>query len=999
MRCARCGFDASDLWQVLPVVIARLQQEGRISYRVLKRGLDCDDALLEDLCAELVFKRLATDEDGKGLVWIGGDRPVAEPPSPRPAPDAHAAHPRSEGSLPSPLAPAPPDGASPVTEETADSPAAAETDPAEAQASGPPQDATQDAAPGGTQTQHPPILLGRDVEVGLCELRREQSKEGFGQVVLVSGAAGIGKSQLVSWLSRAAQQDGATCLSFRCQSDRQLSALWPVVEHLRQRLEWQAAENRLDRLETFLRVHNLSVDEMLPIFARLLSVSLDGRTGPQLVSPHLERRELYAGLTAWLLHEAQQTPVFMCWEDLHWADPSTLELIGLLIEQTSQVRMLNVCTFRSEFVVPWSNRSYMTPLSLDPLEDPDTEALIRRLADGAALPDELVHAITTTSAGVPLFAEALTKLALDSALLEPVDGHSVLHAPLAELKLPTTLAHTLAARLERLPQAQEAVQLGAVLGPTFSYETLRSVLSTDERRLQEQCAQLVRSGLIVQHGPIPRACYRFAHDVIHQVAYTSTPPTTRQKYHHHYGTFLTQHCSELAQAQPECVARHYAEAETNEPAVAYWLQAGQRAYGRAAYREAAEHLQHGLAVVPSLPDAAARYQTEFALQAWLGRVLAAGQNLNAPEVEQAYGRAHELSARLADDRTLSPLLFSVRQFYAARADYRSARELAQRQLTLAEQAGERALRLTAHVGLGTVCLWLGEYATALEHFEQSIALYQANKHRTLALRYGTNPKTTACSLAAWTVWYLGYPEQALSLNKQARSVAQDAASPLELTWAALCSAWLHQHRGEWQLVHEPAAQGLSLAAEHGLSFPSAVAGVLQGWALAKQGQTKDGIEQVHRGLSLAQDSGVGWGRPYLLGLLADAYGLAGQAEEGLNVLVDALGIIRRTDERFCEPELYRLRGELLLAREHGLSRPQASSSEAEDCLLLAIKIARRQSAKSWELRAALSLSRLWQRQGKTQQAHQVLESVYGWFSEGLDTPDAQDARALLAALG
>ncbi len=987
MRCARCGFDASDLWEVLPVVIARLQQEGRCSYHALKRGLGCDDALLEDLRTELVFKRLATDEDGQGLVWTGQEPPVAEPPAPWPAP---AVPPHADGSPPSPPVPS--------AEETPSRPAATETDP------------SQDARPGAGRDQHPPVLLGRDVEVGLCELRWEQSKEGCGQVVLVSGAAGLGKSRLVGWLSHAARQDGARCLSFHCQSDRQLSALRPVVDHLHRRLEWQTTDKRLERLETFLRAHHLAVDEMLPVFARLLSVPLDGRVGPQLVSPHLDRRAVYAGLTSWLLHEAQHAPVLLCWEDLHWADPSTLELIGLLVEQTPQLRMLTVCTFRPEFVVPWSNRSSLTPLSLDPLEEPATEALVRCLADGAALPDEMLHAITTTSAGVPLFAEALTILALDSALLTS-DGQAGLHGPPAELKLPTTLAEALAARLEKLPEAQEVVQLGAALGPAFSYETLRSLSSTDESRLQEQCTQLVRSGLLVQHGSVPRARYRFAHDSIHQVAYTSTPPTTRQKYHHDYATFLTRRCSEFGQTQAEWVACHYAKAETIKPAVACWLQAGQRAYRQAAYREAAGQLRHGLAALSKLPDAAERDQIEFVLQAWLGRVLAADRSLSVPEVGQAYGRAHELSSRLEDDRTLSPLLFSVGQFYAARAEYRTARELAQRQLSLAEQAGERALRLTAHVGLGTVCLWLGEYATAREQFEQSISLYQANKHRGLALRYGTNPKTTSCSLAAWTVWYLGYPEQALSLNEQAQRMADDASSPLELAWAVLCSAWLHQHRGEWQQVHERASRGLSLATEHGLSFPSAVATVLQGWALARQGQAEDGTQQIRRGLTLVQESGVGWGRPYLLGLLADACGLAGRAEEGVGVLGDALGLIRSTDERFCEPELYRLRGELLLAwserdddrsqsrslhGENGSS--QASSPEAEDCLLLALKIARRQSAKSWELRAALSLSRLWQRQGKIQQAQEVVESVYGWFSEGFQTPDAQAARAVLASL-
>ena len=995
MRCARCGFDASDLWQVLPVVIARLQREGRISYRALKRGLGCDDALLEDVRAELVFKRLAADEGGEGLVWIGEDRPGDEPLPP--APDTRPVHVHQDSSPPSPPVPPPVDADSPVPEDTPASPAAAKPGSTEAQASDPTQDAMTDTTE--EPPQSPPVLFGRDVEVGLCELRREQSKEGFGQVVLVSGEAGIGKSQLVRWLAHNAQQDGATCLSFRCRSDRQLSALWPVVEHLRQRLEWRLAENRRERLETFLRAHDLTADEMLAAFARLLAVPLDA-PGSRLVSPHLERRALYAGLSAWLLHEAQDTPVLICWEDLHWADPSSLELIGLLIEQTPQAQMLNVCTFRPEFVAPWSDRSYLTQLSLDPLEGLDTEALVRRVADGAVLSDELVQAIGTTSGGVPLFAETLAKLVLDS---DPANGHAGRRAPLAELTLPTTLPTTLdqalAARLERLPQVQEVVQLGAVLGPAFSYDTLRTLLATDETLLQEQCARLVRSGLLVRHGALPQTAYRFAHEVIHQVAYAETPPAVRQKYHHHYASFLAQHGSELAQTQPECVARHYAEAEAGEPSVASWLQAGQQAYGRAAYGEAAEHLRHGLAALPRLPDAAARQRFEFALQAWLGRVLATAQHLAAPEVEQAYGRARELASQLADDRTLSPLLFAVRQFYAQRAEYQIARELAQRQLSLAEQAGERALRLSAHAGLGSVCLWLGEYAVALEHFEQSIALYQANKHRSLALRYGANPKTTACSLAAWTVWYLGYPEQALSLDEQARSMAQEAASPLELTWAVVCSAWLHQQRGEWQLVHEPAARGLSLAAEHGLSFPSAVASVLQGWALAKQGQTEQGIERIRQGLTCAQDSGNGWGRPYLLGLLADAYGLAGQTEQGLDALVEALGIIRTTDERFCEPELYRLRGELLLARERGPSSPQAPSSEAEDCLLLAIKIARRQSAKSWELRAALSLSRLWQRQGKTQQAQHILESVYGWFSEGLDTPDAQEARATLAALG
>ena len=336
---------------------------------------------------------------------------------------------------------------------------------------------------------------------------------------------------------------------------------------------------------------------------------------------------------------------------------------------------------------------------------------------------------------------------------------------------------------------------------------LRTLLATDETHLQEQCARLVRSGLLVQHGALPRAAYRFAHERIHQVAYAETPSSLRQKYHHHYAGFLAQRGSALAQAQPECVAQHYAEAEAGESAVAAWLQAGQQAYGRAAYCEAAEHLRHGLAALPKLPDATARDQSEFVLQAWLGRVLTAAQHLAVPEVERAYGRARELSSQLANDRSLSPLLFAVRQFYAQRAEYQIARELAQRQLSLAEQVGERALRLSAHAGLGAVCLWLGEYAVALEHFEQSIALYQANKHRSLALRYGANPKTTACSLAAWTVWYLGYPEQALSLDEQARSMAQEAASPLELTWAVLCSAWLHQQRGRVAAGPRPGGPG------------------------------------------------------------------------------------------------------------------------------------------------------------------------------------------------
>jgi predicted ATPase len=731
----------------------------------------------------------------------------------------------------------------------------------------------------------------------------------------------------------------------------------------------------------------------VPLFAALCSLPLpEGRYAPLGLTPQQEKQQTQDALAAWLLEEAERQPMAVVYEDLHWADPSTIENIGLLVDQVPTAPMLVVLIFRPEFVPPWPTRSHMTPITLNRLERPQVEAMITQLAGGKALPAEVVQHIVTRTDGVPLYVEELTKMLLESDLLREKADRYALAGTLSGVAIPATLQDSLMARLDRLPMVREVAQLGAVLGREFAYEMLKALAAVEESTLQERLGQLVDAELLYQRGRPPRARYMFKHALIQDAAYASLLKRSRQQYHQQIARMLEAEFTETVESEPELVAHHYTEAGLNEQAVGYWHRAGKRAAQRSAHVEAMNHLTKGLEVLMTLPDTLERARQELEMQIALGPVLMAVKGQSSPDTERAYARARELCQQMGETPQLFPVLHGLFRFHMVRAELPKARELAEQLFTLTQRVEDPALLLETHRVMGQTMYWLGEMAPARAHFEQAIALYDPQQHRSHIVEYGQDPGVLCRGFGAWPTWVLGYPDQALQSTKEALNLAQEFAHPFSLALALMFATLVHQFRREVNDVRERAQALIRLSTEKGFPYWLAYGTILRGWALAVQGEGAEGISQMHHGLGTRRATGGEVQLPYFLSLLAHAHGEVGQPEVGLTVLAEALALVDRTGVRCWQPELHRLKGELLVILK------SQKVGEAEECFRQALDIARRQRAKSLELRAAMSLSRLWQQQGKREDAHKLLAEIYAWFTEGFDTADLKEARMLLEEL-
>ncbi len=840
-------------------------------------------------------------------------------------------------------------------------------------------------------------LVGREQESGLLLERWAQVKDGLGQVVLLSGEAGIGKSRLVQVLKeQVAAEPQAWLTPCQCSPYHQHTALYPMIDLLeRVALRFDREESpqqKLSKLEGFLVQYGLPLAETVPLFAALLSLPLPAAYAPLTMSPEQQKQQtLHAFLTI-LLRIAAQQPVLFVMEDLHWVDPTTLEFLTLLVDQGPTARILALWTFRPDFSPPWTGRSHLTQVTLLRLLRQQATEMTYRVAHGKALPREVVEQIVARTDGVPLFVEELTKMVLESGLLQEREDRYDLTSPLPPLAIPATLHDSLLARLDRLATVKSLAQLGATLGREFSYELLQAVSSWDERTLQRGLHQLVAAEMLYQQGLPPQATYIFKHALIQETAYQSLLKNTRQQYHQRIAQVLAEHFPDTAETQPELLARHYTEAGLNEQAVVYWQRAGQQARQRSANLEAVQHLATGLALLAMLPEAPTRVQQELDLQLALGPALLATRGYAAPEVEQTYARARVLCQQVGETPQLFQALWGLWYFYLVRAELQTARDLGEQLLNWAQRVQAPGLLLLAHRMLGQTLSFLGEFSTAQGHLEQGMTLYDPEQHRSLASLYGQDQGVICRSWAALALWCLGYPDQALQQSHAALTLAQELAHPFSLVYALCFASKLSQLRQEAQAAQERATAAMVLCTEQGFVLYLARGTILRGWALAEQGQGEEGRAQMHQGLAAYQATGSEVFRPSYLACLAEAYGKAGQAEEGLTMLAEALTVVHKTGERFYEAELYRLKGELLLARS------AAHQMEAETCFRQALDVERRQQAKSWELRAALSLSRLWQQQGKRAKAQDLLAPIYGWFTEGFDTADLQEARVLLEDL-
>jgi predicted ATPase len=788
---------------------------------------------------------------------------------------------------------------------------------------------------------------------------------------------------------------GAPRLTLRCSPYHTNSAFYPVIEHLQRLLQWHRDESpaaRLDTLEQALRMAGLALEEGVPLLAALLTLPLPERYPPMSLSPQRQKQKSQEALVAWLLAEATQQPVLTVWEDLHWADPSTLELLGLLLDHVPTARLLLVLTARPEFRLPWAPRSYVTPLTLTRLARPQIEEMALRVTGGKSLPAEVHAQVVAKTDGIPLFVEELVKTILESGLVQEDAGRYGLTGPLPPLAIPATLQDALMARLDRLAPVKEVAQLGAVLGREFAYEILRAVAPLDEATLQHALTRLVDAELLYQRAMPPQGTYVFKHALIQETAYQSLLRSTRQQYHQRIAQVMEARFPEIAATQPKLVAYHYTEGGLSAHAIPYWQQAGERAIQRSAHVEAIGHLTTGLEVLKTLADTRERLEQELRLQTTLGPALMATKGTGAPEVERTYARARELCQQTGETPQLFPVLYGLWLFYLVRAQLETAWELGEQLLNLAQDTQDAILLLQAHRALGTSLFYLGELTPARVHLEQGMTLYNPQQHRSLAFRFGQDPGVVCRGFAAWALGVVGYPDQALQRSYDTRALAEDLAHPFTLAYALDFTARIHQLRREGHQTRYWAEALLKLSREQGFTQRLATGAILLGWALAAQGQRAEGITQVRHGLDAFRATGAELARPYYLALLAEASGRVGQAGEGLPLLAEALALVHKNGERWWEAELHRLKGELLL-----ILSPE-NQVDAEACFRQALDIARRQQAKSLELRAAMSLGRLWQRQDKRDEARELLTEIYGWFTEGFDTADLQEAKALLEEL-
>jgi predicted ATPase len=828
--------------------------------------------------------------------------------------------------------------------------------------------------------------------------RWAQVKDGLGQVVLLSGEAGIGKSRLVQVLQEhVAAEPQAWLTPCQCSPYHQNTALYPLIDVLERvvlRFEREESpQQKLRKLEGFLVQYGLPLAEAGPLLAALLSLPLPVDAAPLAGSSEQQKQRTLQTFLTILRHIAAQQPVLFVMEDLHWVDPTTLEFLSLLVDQGPTACILALFTFRPDFHPPWTGRAHLTQLTVNRLPRRQAAELSSRVAHGKALPAAVVEQVVAKTDGVPLFVEELTKMVLESGLLQERDERYDLSGPLPPLAIPATLHDSLMARLDRLATVKSLAQLGATLGREFSYALLRAVAPWEEEIVHRGLQQLVEAEFLYQRGVPPQATYTFKHALIQDVAYQSLLRSTRQQYHQRITQALEAQFPEIVATQPELVAQHYTAAGCHEQAICYWLRAGQQASDRSAHLEAIRHVTTGIELLKSLPETLAQTQQALALHIALGAALQVTKGYGAPAVEHAYTQARAWCQQVGETPELVPVLFGLWRFYGVRSQLHTARELGDTLLRLAHRAQDAALAVIAHYALGTTWWWLGALPTARQHLEAGIARYTPEQRRALVFRMGQDPGVACRTYAAVTLWLLGYPAQALAHSHEALTLAHALSHPFSLAWARYWAAFVAQFRHDVAAVQAQAESTVALATEQG--FPLWVAGgtSFRGWALALQGQGEAGLALLRQGIAAWRATGAAVHIPYLCTLLAEVYDRLGHPDDGLQVLVEAHTLMEQQEERWWEAEIHRLRGVVLLRQ------PATPQVEAETWFQRALDSARRQEAKALELRAAMSLARLWHQQGKRQEAHDLLARIYGWFTEGFDTADLQEARALLEELG
>ena len=834
-------------------------------------------------------------------------------------------------------------------------------------------------------------LVGRDEEIELLLRRWTRAKQGDGQIVLISGEPGIGKSRITAALDERLDAEPHLRLRYFCSPYHQDSALYPVIDQIGRASGFGRDDpptTRLDKLEALLTRDAPPVD--VALLADLLSLPASQRYPLPNLSPQRKKQRILEALSRQLEHRAGQQPVVLVFEDAHWVDPTSLELLDLVVERVPALPVLLIITFRPQFQPHWTGLAQVTMLALNRLERRDRVALVAQISN-KPLPDEVVDQIVDRSDGVPLFVEELTKSVLESDLLRDSNNRYVLDRALSASAIPTSLHDSLMARLDRLAPVRRVAQIGAAIGREFSYELLAAVARLSEDDLRAALGPLVASELVVQRGTPPNAVYFFKHALVQDAAHNSLLRGPRQQLHGRIAGALEIQSPELMESRPELFARHYAEAGLSEKSAAYWGKAGRRSAARSAMAEAAAQFQKGLEQLALLPDTPQRQRQELEFYSAMGAVLQAVRGFAAPEIGHAYDRARELWDQLGSPPEFLRIPYGQSRHHAFRGEFEVAHRLDDDLLRLSRQRNDSAGLLLGHISYGRNLHAAGQFTAARSHLEAGLALYDPTSHRSLVHQVGIGPGVSLRGFFGHVLLCLGFLDEALVQTRaaiaEARTLAHPPSLAASLMFSGLCDAFL----GDFSALAELADETIAIAVELGFPHWLAQGTIYRGLAKFKNGDVTEGMSILRGGLDAYRATGAEQWMPFFLIHMAGACGIMGQVEEALGLFDEATQIVDRTGERAFVAELIRQKGELLLRQGH--------IEDAAGAYRTALLMAREQEAKFWELRAAASLARLGRDQGNGAEARDLLLPVYGWFTEGLDTPDLKAAKQLLDELG
>jgi class 3 adenylate cyclase/predicted ATPase len=840
-------------------------------------------------------------------------------------------------------------------------------------------------------------LVGREEDIQSLLDRFAEVRGGRGQVVLISGEPGIGKSRLLHALRGRLAEEPHTWVECRASPYHQNSALHPVIERLRLGFgvpSEEPAEEVVRRLERGLAAAGLPLDDVLPILASLLSLSLPPRYESPVLSSEAQRRKTLDIVAAWLVGLARLRPMILVVEDLHWLDPSSLELLGKLLAETATAALLLIATYRPGFDPPWAPLLHVTKATLGPLKRSEASAMVRQIVGGRDLPPGLLDQLVDKTDGVPLFIEELTKSVLESEPPALGDEGSSGCDGQPGLAIPSTLQASLAARLDRLGAAKEVAQFAAMLGREFSLDILSKVSSSDPRVLALDLEKLSAAGLLYRTGERAGGLYAFKHALIQEAAYQSLLRSTRRIRHQRIARVLEEHLGDGVES--EVIARHYEEGGMLERAITHYQRAAESATQRSENAEAIAYLKRALELLERTAAGAERDERELPLQGALGALLVAACGWGSHDAEQAYGRARELCQRIGETPRLFQAVRGLVTFHTARAELDTATGLCERLLGLAQGTGDAAELLVAHQQTAISLYFSGRPEEARAHFERALSLYDPVEHRALRYLYGEDFGVFIRIWMAWDLWLLGQPDQAVRTALEAVGLGSQASHPFSLAYAVLWAAVVHVMRRERDDARALAEQAIAISNEQGFAF------VLQGGRLVRAWSRLDAqrparecdqaIAEIEHALGEMASTGTKVASPMIFGVVSDSYLEVGRRDKAWTAVHAALGVSSRTSQHFWDAELRRIEAEIW-SLEHG-----ATDGHAERLLLDALDLARSQGAKSLELRVATSLCRLWEKLGRRAAARDLLEPLHGAFREGVGTPDLKQASALLEKL-